>query len=146
VRPALTEIFRIAALRLDQKVGADEGLDLGGHLSTHVLDVHSGAPAADVPVELWELSQSGTPRLILRTVTNKDGRTDKPLISGRPVPIGTYELCFAVVAYFTARGVALSEPPFLDLVPIRFAISKPEGHYHVPLFVTPWSFATYRGS
>jgi 2-oxo-4-hydroxy-4-carboxy-5-ureidoimidazoline decarboxylase len=143
---ALTEIFRIAALRLDQKVSAAEGLDLGGHLSTHVLDVHAGAPAAGVPVELWELSKHGEGRLILRTVTNKDGRTGKPLIGGRPVPIGAYELRFSVAGYYSGRGVALAEPPFLDVVPIRFSVSDPEGHYHVPLVVSPWSFATYRGS
>jgi 5-hydroxyisourate hydrolase-like protein (transthyretin family) len=62
------------------------------------------------------------------------------------VPIGTYELRFAVAAYFAARGVPLSEPPFLDVVPIRFAIAEPEGHYHVPLVVSPWSYSTYRGS
>ncbi len=143
---ALTEIFRIAALRLDQKVSAAEGLELGGHLSTHVLDVHAGAPAANVPIELWELSKHGEDRPILRTVTNKDGRTDKPLIGGRPVPIGAYELRFSVAGYYSGRGVALAEPPFLDVVPIRFSVSDPEGHYHVPLVVSPWSFATYRGS
>jgi 2-oxo-4-hydroxy-4-carboxy-5-ureidoimidazoline decarboxylase len=143
---ALAEIFRIAALRLDQKITADPSLDPGGRLSTHVLDVHSGAPAAGVPVELWELSQAGEDRLILRTVTNQDGRTDKPLIGGRPVPIGTYELRFSVAGFYAARGVALSQPPFLDIVPIRFSIAEPEGHYHVPLVVSPWSFATYRGS
>jgi 5-hydroxyisourate hydrolase-like protein (transthyretin family) len=42
--------------------------------------------------------------------------------------------------------VALSDPPFLDVVPIRFSISEPEGHYHVPLVVSPWSYSTYRGS
>jgi 2-oxo-4-hydroxy-4-carboxy-5-ureidoimidazoline decarboxylase len=39
-----------------------------------------------------------------------------------------------------------SNPLFLDVVPIRFRISEPQGHYHVPLLVTPWSYATYRGS
>ena len=42
--------------------------------------------------------------------------------------------------------VEASDPPFLDIVPIRFSISAPEGHYHVPLVVTPWSYSTYRGS
>jgi 2-oxo-4-hydroxy-4-carboxy-5-ureidoimidazoline decarboxylase len=143
---ALDEIFRIAALRLDQKVSAPDRLPLSGRLSTHVLDVHGGMPAAGVPIELWELSAAGESRLIARTATNADGRTDKPLIAGRPVPIGTYELRFAVAGYFKARGVPLSDPPYLDVVPIRFSIAEPEGHYHVPLVVSPWSYATYRGS
>jgi len=48
--------------------------------------------------------------------------------------------------YFAARGVDLADPPFLDVVPLRFAVAEPEGHYHVPLLVTPWSYTTYRGS
>ena len=84
--------------------------------------------------------------MLLRAATNRDGRTDKPLIEGRPVPIGTYELRFKVAPYFASRGVALSDPPFLDVVPIRFSVAEPEGRYHVPLVTTPWSYATYRGS
>ena len=143
---ALDEIFRIAALRLDQRVSATDKLPLNGRLSTHVLDIHGGAPAANVPVELWELSQAGANRLLLSSVTNKDGRTDRPLISERPVPIGTYELRFAVGGYFAAAGAGLTEPPFLDIVPLRFSVAEPEGHYHVPLVVSPYSYATYRGS
>jgi 2-oxo-4-hydroxy-4-carboxy-5-ureidoimidazoline decarboxylase len=143
---ALGEIFRIAALRLDQRVTAPTPLAVHGRLSTHVLDVHSGVPGAGVPIELWELSRHGENRLLARAVSNKDGRTDKPLITDRPVPIGTYELRFAAAGYFKARGVALSEPPFFDVIPIRFSIAEPEGHYHVPLVVSPWSYATYRGS
>ncbi len=143
---ALGEIFRIAALRLDARVTAPERLKVTGRLSTHVLDVHGGLPAAGVAIELWELSRDGADRLIVRTVTNSDGRTDKPLIGGRPLPIGTYELRFATAEYFAKRGVALAEPPYLDVVPIRFSIAEPEGHYHVPLVTTPWSYSTYRGS
>lgn len=72
--------------------------------------------------------------------------TDQPLIGGRPVPIGRYELRFAVGKYFAARGVPLSDPPFLDDIPLRFSVGEPEGYLHVPLLVTPWSYATYRGS
>jgi len=143
---ALSEIFRIAALRLDQKVTADDKLKVTGRLSTHVLDTYSGKPAQGVAVELWELSASGESRPVAHGVTNADGRTDAPLIGGRPVPIGTYELRFDVAAYFAARGVPLADPPFLGVVPLRFAVAEPEGHYHVPLLVTPWSYSTYRGS
>lgn len=143
---ALAEIFRIAALRLDQTVSADDRLKVAGRLSTHVLDTHSGRPAQGVAVELWEMSDNGETRLIQRAVTNADGRTDAPLIAGRPVPMGTYELRFDVAAYFAQRGVTLADPPFLGVVPLRFSVAEPEGHYHVPLVVTPWSYSTYRGS
>jgi 2-oxo-4-hydroxy-4-carboxy-5-ureidoimidazoline decarboxylase len=117
-----------------------------GRLSTHVLDTHSGRPAAGIAVELVELSDLGASRVVTRTVTNADGRTDQPLIGGRPVPIGRYELTFSVGDYFAARQVATSDPPFLDRIPLRFSVNEPEGHLHVPLLVTPWSYATYRGS
>jgi 2-oxo-4-hydroxy-4-carboxy-5-ureidoimidazoline decarboxylase len=142
---ALTEIGRITALRLDQRIAATDKLKVHGRLSTHVLDNHAGRPAPEVAIELLELD-GDTARLVTRAVTNADGRTDQPLIAGRPVPIARYELRFAVGAYFAARGVALAEPPFLDVVPLRFAVAEPEGHYHVPLLVTPWSYTTYRGS
>ena len=143
---SIAEIFRIAALRLDQLVTSDDRLSVNGRLSTHVLDTHSGKPAAGVAVELIELSELGASRVVTRAITNSDGRTDQPLIGGRPVPIGRYELSFSVGRYFAQRGVAMSDPPFLDQIPLRFAISEPEGHLHVPLLVTPWSYATYLGS
>ena len=145
-KTALAEIFRIAALRLDQRVTAPDRLKVHGHLSTHVLDTHGGHPAAGVAIELCEVAASGAARLIKRAVTNADGRTDQPLLSGMPVPIATYELRFAVSDYFAHQGAPLADPPFLGTVPIRFAVAEPEGRYHVPLSVTPWAYATYRGS
>ena len=146
MQTSVEEICRIAALRLDQIVMADDRLAVHGRLSTHVLDTHSGKPAAGIAVELIELAGLGTSRLVTRALTNADGRTDQPLISGRPIPAGTYELLFSVGDYFARRGVPLSDPPFLDRIPLRFSVSEPEGHLHVPLLVTPWSYATYRGS
>jgi 2-oxo-4-hydroxy-4-carboxy-5-ureidoimidazoline decarboxylase len=146
VATSIAEICRIAALRLDQLVASDHRLPVHGRLSTHVLDTHSGKPAAGIPVELVELSALGENRIVTRTQTNHDGRTDQPLIGGRPVPIGNYELRFKVGEYFASRNVPLSDPPFLDSIPLRFSVSEPEGHLHVPLLVTPWSYATYRGS
>jgi 2-oxo-4-hydroxy-4-carboxy-5-ureidoimidazoline decarboxylase len=143
---SIGEIFRIAALRLDQLVASEDKLPVHGRLSTHVLDTHSGRPAAGISIELTELSDLGQSRVVAQAITNSDGRTDQPLIGGRPVPIGRYELTFHVGAYFTDRGVPLSDPPFLDRIPLQFAVSDPEGHLHVPLLVTPWSYATYRGS
>ena len=143
---SIEEICRIAALRLDQLVVADDRLAVRGRLSTHVLDTHGGRPAAGIAVELVELSELGSSRVVTRAITNADGRTDTPLIGGRPVPIGAYELTFCVGHYFAERQVPMSDPPFLDRIPLRFSVSEPEGHLHVPLLVTPWSYATYRGS
>jgi len=145
-KTALNEIFRIAALRLDQRVKGPDRLKVHGHLSTHVLDTHGGHPAESVSIELCEVSAGGTTRTIKRAVTNADGRTDQPLFTAMPIPIATYELRFAVSDYFARQHAPMSDPPFLGVVPVRFAIAEPEGKYHVPLSVTPWAYSTYRGS
>jgi 2-oxo-4-hydroxy-4-carboxy-5-ureidoimidazoline decarboxylase len=142
---ALGEIFRIAALRLDQRVAAPDRLNVHGQLSTHVLDTHAGTPAAGMVVKLFELPADGTRRMLASRVTGANGRTREPLIAAQPVPIARYELHFQVGDYFRGRGAPLADPPFLDMVPVQFAVAEPEGHYHVPLLVTPWSYSTYRG-
>jgi 2-oxo-4-hydroxy-4-carboxy-5-ureidoimidazoline decarboxylase len=146
VQNSLNEIFRIAALRVAELVVSDDRLEVYGRLSTHVLDTQRGRPAEGVAVELVELSDRGASRVVTRTITNADGRTDQPLIYHRPVPIGRYELTFGVGDYFAGRQTVTSDSPFLDQIPVRFSVSEPESHLHVPLLVTPWSYATYRGS
>ncbi|MCJ8145185.1 2-oxo-4-hydroxy-4-carboxy-5-ureidoimidazoline decarboxylase [Ancylobacter sp. A5.8] len=142
---AIEEIGFITRLRLVERVEGSGMPNVAGRLSTHVLDTHKGGPAEGVRIELYEVGRSA--RALLReTVTNADGRTDAPLISGVPLRAGRYELVFHIGAHFAARGLVLPEPAFLDTVPIRFGVSDPEGHYHVPLVVTPWSYSTYRGS
>ena len=142
---ALREVFYITRLRVAAKV-AGEGMPLvNGRLSTHVLDTHAGRPAVGIAIELYEFAGERAHR-IATAVTNADGRTDEPLIGSRPLPIGRYELRFAVGNHFRSRGIESGDPPFLDIVPLRFSIAEPEGHYHVPLLCTPWSYSTYRGS
>ena len=116
-----------------------------GRLSTHVLDTVHGRPARDVAIELFALDGESR-RLAVRTRTNQDGRTDAPLMAGDAYRPGTYELVFHVGDYFRGLGAPMSDPPFLDEVPIRFSLAEPDGHYHVPLLVSPWSYSTYRGS
>jgi 2-oxo-4-hydroxy-4-carboxy-5-ureidoimidazoline decarboxylase len=145
-RETIDEIGRIATLRLGELIDSTTPLPINGRLSTHVLDTHAGQPAAGVALELIELSRHGASRLIAKTATNAYGRTDGALIEGRPVPIGAYELWFHMGDYFARRGVAMNEPPFLEIVPVRFGVSEPEVHLHIPLLVTPWSYTTYRGS
>ena len=117
-----------------------------GRLTTHVLDTASGKPARGVAVSLFAIEASGARRLVKATRTNADGRCDAPFLSGAEMAVGAYELVFEVAAYFRAAGVALSDPPFLDVVPIRFGISDASAHYHVPLLISPYGYSTYRGS
>lgn len=118
-----------------------------GRLTTHVLDTAQGRPAAQMAIQLWRLSAEDGKAILLKTVhTSSDGRTEAPLLVGDELTVGIYELRFAVAAYFTAQGVALPQPPFLDEVPVRFGIADPQAHYHVPLLVSPWAYSTYRGS
>ena len=142
---ALQEIFYITRLRVAAMVAGDGMPPVTGRLSTHVLDTHAGRPAVGVAIELHEFSGERS-HCIARSVTNADGRTEAPLIGGRPLPIGRYELRFAIGDHYRSMGVSGGDPPFLDIVPLRFSIAEPEGHYHVPLLCTPWSYSTYRGS
>src|SRR5262249_56852767 len=75
---AIGEIFRIAALRLDQRLEAADRLEVHGRLSTHVLDTQAGRPAAGVAIELLELSANCEQRVIARATAHRDGRNDAP--------------------------------------------------------------------
>ena len=83
-----------------------------GKLTTHVLDTARGKPGAGIPVELYRL-ENGTGTLVAKATTNRDGRTDAPLLEGASLRSGTYQLVFRIGAYFAGEG-------FLDVVPIRF--------------------------
>jgi 5-hydroxyisourate hydrolase len=115
-------------------------------LTTHVLDITRGGPATGVRIELYELGADGARQLVTTATTNLDGRTDAPLIAPAQARVGRFELVFHAGDYFRSGGARLADPPFLDLVPIRFAVADPGAHYHVPLLVSPWSYSTYRGS
>jgi 5-hydroxyisourate hydrolase len=117
-----------------------------GKLTTHVLDTMNGCPAAGMAVSLLRLGAGEGPTLLKSLRLNADGRADVPLLEGDALRRGSYRLVFAVGAYFSARGVALPEPPFLDEVPLDFGLADVTAHYHVPLLTSPWSYSTYRGS
>lgn len=115
-----------------------------GRLTTHVLDTASGRPAAGLKIELYLLDGGG---LHLNTiVTNADGRADGPILEGTAFMRGHYELRFHAGDYLRVNGTPLPDPAFLDIIPIRFGIADPNGHYHVPLLLSPYGYATYRGS
>jgi 5-hydroxyisourate hydrolase len=116
-----------------------------GRLTTHVLDTSAGRPAAGVKLALSRLGSQGVAEFLREAVTNADGRVDGPLLEGTAFALGSYELVFHVGDYFRARQVALADPPFLDVVPVRFGLAE-DGHYHVPLLISPYGYSTYRGS
>src|SRR5688572_6668412 len=105
---------------------------MAGRLTTHVLDTARGCPAADLAIALWRLDGEDK-RLLAAARTTDDGRTAAPLLADEEFRAGTYELVFAVGDYFAGAGLASATLPFLDQVPVRFAIADPEAHYHVPL-------------
>ena len=118
---------------------------MAGRLTTHVLDTANGCPAAGMALQLFRIEDAL--RIELENVrTNADGRCDRPLLNAETLIIGQYELCFHVADYFGGRGLELSSPAFLDVVPIRFGLADANQHYHVPLLVAPYGYSTYRGS
>jgi len=132
---------------------------MSGRLSTHVLDTAKGRPAAGLKIQLWKI-EADERRLLKEVTTNQDGRTETPLLLGDELKSGVYELVFQVGPYFqnlSRRSVAeaeaaedaflkTTEDTFLGDVPVRFRILNPAENYHIPLLVSPWSYATYRGS
>lgn len=120
---------------------------MAGKLTTHVLDTANGCPAAGMKITLWAIAPESQQKTLLKEVhTNADGRTDAPLLIDSEFHTGVYELVFAVGPYFANHDPALTEPYFLDTVPLRFGIADADAHYHVPLLTSPWSYSTYRGS
>lgn len=117
-----------------------------GKLTTHVLDTANGRPGARVKIELYRLPSAAAPVLLATVVTNADGRCDTPLLADDSLVVGEYELVFFAGDYFRGQGKDLPQPRFLDRIPIRFGISDPDQHYHVPLLLAPYGYSTYRGS
>lgn len=119
-----------------------EPAKLAGRLTTHVLDVSAGKPAAGIRIELH--ARGGTTPLA-NTVTGADGRCAAPLLEGARMVAGRYVLTFHLGDYFRHRGIALPEPAFLEEAVVHVGIASPEEHYHVPLLIAPWSYTVYRG-
>lgn len=110
-------------------------------ISTHVLDISIGRPAAAVAVRLRRLDGEAWID-VFRGATNDDGRAPSLLPDGVNAGAGAYQLTFDVGAYFRARGLE----SFYSHVAIDFVIRDAASHYHVPLLVSPYGYSTYRGS
>ena len=115
-------------------------------LTTHVLDTALGKPAAGMKIKLMRM-RGEEAELIRTVVTNADGRVDGgPILADAEFAAGIYTLLFHAGDYMRRIGTPLSEPAFLDIIPIRFGISDTTAHYHVPLLISPYGYSTYRGS
>ena len=109
-------------------------------ITTHILDTTVGKPAAGVAIALW--AQRGDSwQEIGRGETNADGRLKDLLPTDAPLPLGVYKLTFFTQEYAARMGT----PTFYPFVEICFEVSTAE-HYHVPLLLNPFGYATYRGS
>ena len=106
-------------------------------VTTHVLDTSLGRPAAGVPVRL-ERAAGGEP--VAEARTDDDGRVRELGPDG--LPPGTYRVVFDTAAYFERRG----QRAFYPEVAVSFLIDRADGHYHVPLVLSPFAYSTYRGS
>jgi len=107
-------------------------------ITTHVLDLTSGLPAAGVTVRL-ERAEGERWTEQGHATTDSDGRVRDAL--GPLVATGRYRLSFATGAYFAARGVKSFHPE----VVVVFEIDELK-HHHVPLLLSPFGYSTYRGS
>lgn len=110
-------------------------------ISTHILDVARGKPAADVPVTLEQL-RDGAWHRVGEGRTDADGRVKSLLPAGAALEAGTFRASFAILAYVQehhAKG-------FYPEVSITFLVENPAEHFHVPLLLSPWGYSTYRGS
>ncbi len=125
----------------------------GGYLTTHVLDTARGIPARGIPLTVDRLAADGTRIRVAEAVTNGDGRTDAPLLQRGELVPGCYEIVFDCAQYlqacakFEKDGAKIDS--FLREIPVRFAFSGENGdksHLHVPLLLSPFGYATYRGS
>ncbi|MDI2089971.1 2-oxo-4-hydroxy-4-carboxy-5-ureidoimidazoline decarboxylase [Commensalibacter oyaizuii] len=136
---AIAEICQIATLRIED-IAQKIAQTTASSLSTHLLDLVSGQPAANVKVVLYHRDKA-----VFEGYTDQNGRCQLPA-SVQGFVSGAYQFAFYVADYFKKQGYALTDPPFLDVIRVDFGITRNVGHYHVPLLISPYGFSTYKGS
>lgn len=109
-------------------------------ISTHVLDISRGRPAAGVPVVIARKDGALYTPLATGT-TDGDGRI-KDLVAEGKLEAGRYRVVFDTGAYFAAQGVE----GFYPEASVEFVVRDASAHYHVPLLLSPYGYSTYRGS
>jgi 5-hydroxyisourate hydrolase len=117
----------------------EDGMEDGGKISLHAVDVAAGRPARGMAVELWRLEPDR--RRLAEGVLRDNGTFETPSAG-----VGQYEAVFHLGAHFRAVGAVLPDPPFLDVAVFRFGIADAGVEYHLPLKFTPWGFSLFRGA
>lgn len=116
-------------------------------LSTHVLDIMHGCPAAGMKLQLMRQTNNQVPEILYSGVTNDDGRCGEfANLMSVSIDAGAYILLFDAANYFRSKNVILTSPAFLEQIPIWFTMADVSRHYHVPLLLSPYAYSTYRGS
>ncbi|MFL6256793.1 MAG: hydroxyisourate hydrolase [Pyrinomonadaceae bacterium] len=110
-------------------------------ITTHVLDIARGRPAAGVPVTLEAKGEDGW-RVVGRGATDADGRLRDLLPNDFVLSAGDYRLTFDTGTYFGGAGTE----GFYTEVVVAFVVRDAAAHYHVPLLLSPYGYTTYRGS
>jgi 5-hydroxyisourate hydrolase len=110
-------------------------------ITTHILDLSHGKPAAGVRVVLASI-EDGHRTTVASGVTDANGRLNDLVPEATKLEAAMYELTFETGSYFMSHGVQ----PFHPRISVLFEIADPDEHYHVPLLVSPYGYTTYRGS
>ena len=116
---------------------------MAGGISIHGVDVARGVPAAGLRVELHALAP--TRRLLADGRLGGNGMLDHPVARGEGVEAGPHEVLFHLGDWMRAQGYGEADMAFLDMLPFRFTVARPEEHYHLPLKFTPWGVSLFRG-
>jgi len=111
-------------------------------ITTHVLDLSLGRPAAGVPVRLEVLRGEDGWVSLAERATDDQGRVHDLLEAGARLDVATYRLTFLTARYYESAGIASFHPE----VTVVFRVGEVDGHYHVPLLMSPFGYSTYRGS
>jgi 5-hydroxyisourate hydrolase len=111
-------------------------------ITTHILDISIGKPAAGVVVRLDRQTESGHWEELGSQATDSDGRARDLTSADKPLTAAVHRLTFDVGPYFRGRNV----DSFYQEITITFIVNDATQHYHVPLLLSPFGYSTYRGS
>ena len=111
-------------------------------ITTHVLDTSQGCPGVNIRVRLERHNTDRSWREVSSGTTDNDGRIMDLLAEENVLGSGIYQMIFVTAPYFEKQGISFFYPE----IEIRFLLSHPEQHYHIPLLLSPFGYSTYRGS